>query len=121
MQCQLISIGGVINVQSSSSLSVISHSMLLLLIIRIRNPQHKIDDDGQQQDDSEHRRTKAIVEAGLASEPDTFGTPMVRKERIYHGSHRHDGEEEGGDEGGPIAEIQHADGERAEDNGEIEP
>ena len=46
---------------------------------------------------------------------------MIRVEGINHGGHRDDGEEEGGDEGRTVAEIQHADSKGAEDHGEVEP
>lgn len=46
---------------------------------------------------------------------------MIRHERIHHRQHGDACEEEGGDEGDAVAEIEHADGEGAKDDGEVEP
>lgn len=46
---------------------------------------------------------------------------MVGRQGVNHGEHGHAGEEEGRDEGGPVAEVEHANGQRAEDDGEVEP
>lgn len=46
---------------------------------------------------------------------------MIRDERVDHRSHRDGGEQERGDEGRAVAEVQHADGERAQDDGEVQP
>lgn len=46
---------------------------------------------------------------------------MVRHQRVNHSSHRDRGEEEGGDEGRAVAEVQHSDGEGAQDDAEVEP
>ena len=87
----------------------------------IRDPQHKVHHHRQQQHDGQERRAEPVVEAGLAPDPYALGPPVVRHEGVYHGRHGDAREEEGGDEGGPVAKVQHADGERAEDDGEVEP
>lgn len=46
---------------------------------------------------------------------------MVRYEGVDHGGHGDAREEEGRDEGGAVAKVEHADGERAEDHGEVQP
>lgn len=46
---------------------------------------------------------------------------MVRYERINHRSHRNGCEEEGRDEGWAVPEVQHSDGEGAEDYAEVQP
>lgn len=46
---------------------------------------------------------------------------MVRHQCIYHGQHSDTSEEECRDEGDSITEVQHADGEGAENDGEVEP
>lgn len=46
---------------------------------------------------------------------------MICYQRVYHCQHSDTGEEEGGDEGHAVAKVEHAYGEGAEDNGEIEP
>lgn len=46
---------------------------------------------------------------------------MVGCQGVYHRQHGDSGEEEGRDEGGPVAKIEHANGQGAEDDGEVEP
>ena len=47
---------------------------------------------------------------------------MERHKRIDHAPHRHDGEETGADAGSGVgAKVEQADGEAAEDDGEVEP
>jgi hypothetical protein len=93
----------------------------MLLLRRIRDPEDKVDDHRQEQDDGEERGAEAIIEAGLAAQADGPRAPVVREQRIDHGGHRHDGEHEGGDEGRAVPEVQHADGQSAEDHGEVQP
>ncbi|RFU29679.1 hypothetical protein B7463_g6672, partial [Scytalidium lignicola] len=76
---------------------------------------------GQQQDDSQKCRPKPVIKPSLSPQSDGFRSPMVREERIDHGDHGNEGEEEGGDEGWTVTEVQHANGEGAEDDGEVEP
>jgi len=92
-----------------------------LLSSRIRNPQHEINHHRKQQNNRQHRRAKAIVEAGLAAEANALRAPVIGEEGVEHCGHSDDSEQEGADEGGAVAEVQHADGERAENDGEVEP
>jgi hypothetical protein len=92
-----------------------------LLLRRIRYAQRKVNNNSQQQDDGEECRAKAIIEAGLAAHPNGFRPPVVREQRVHHGGHGDNREQEGGDEGRPVAEVQHPDGQRAEDDGEVQP
>lgn len=95
--------------------------LLSALPSRVDDPEDKVDYHRQQKHDGQHGRPEAVVEAGLTSLPYTLGSPMIRRQGIYHGNHGDTGKQEGGDEGGPVTKIQHADGQGAEDNGEVEP
>jgi hypothetical protein len=46
---------------------------------------------------------------------------MKRHQRVDHGAHGHQGKEAGGDATDGVAEVEEADGETAEDDGEVEP
>ena len=46
---------------------------------------------------------------------------MIRDQGINHASHRDGGKQKGRDEGGTVAEVQHSDGERAQNDAEVEP
>lgn len=92
-----------------------------MLLAAVDNPQHKVDDHGQQQNDGQDRGSKAIIEARLAPHPYALGPPMIREQGVYHGQHGNTREEEGRDEGRAVSEVEHADGQGAEDHGEVEP
>lgn len=93
----------------------------MLLVARICYPEDKVDNDGQQQDDGQEGRTKAVVEAGLSTHSDGFRTPVIGDQSIYHRKHRNAREKKGADERGAVTEVEHADGEGTEDDGEVEP
>ncbi len=46
---------------------------------------------------------------------------MERDKRIYHRGHRHDRKQTGGYAANAVAEVEEADGETAQDHGEVEP
>jgi hypothetical protein len=46
---------------------------------------------------------------------------VKRGERVDHGAHGDQGKEAGGDAANGVAEVEKADGEPAEDDGEVEP
>lgn len=46
---------------------------------------------------------------------------MKRHQGVDHGAHGDEGEEAGGDATDGVAEVEEADGETAEDDGEVEP
>jgi len=94
----------------------------MLSIFRlILNPQHKVHDHRNDQDNSQERRAKLIVETLLATPPDRLCAPVVGEECIAHCEQGYGGEEEGGDEGGLVTKVEHADCEGAEDDGEVHP
>ena len=86
-----------------------------------RQPQHEIDNDGRQQEEGQDGRAKAIIEALLAPHPDAASPPMELVERVEHGAHGDDGEDGGADLADLVAEVEKADGQAAEDDGEVEP
>ncbi len=95
--------------------------MRRLILGCVSYPQNKIDDDGEQQYDGQEGWAEAVVKAGLASDPNRLGAPVVCRQGVYHGHHGDAREEESRDEGGPVAKVEHADGEGAEDDGEVHP
>lgn len=98
-----------------------SHRSRLLLLRRVRNPQHKVNHHRKKQNDSQEGRTKPVIETSLAPHPYRLRPPMVRYEGVYHGGHSDAGEQKGRDKCRAVTEIQHADGQGAEDDGEVEP
>ena len=87
----------------------------------VGDAEDEVDDDGEEEDDGEDGGAEAVVEAGLAPHAYGFRAPVVGEEGVDHGEHGDAGEEEGGDEGGPVAEVQHADGQRPQDHREVQP
>ena len=94
---------------------------VVLLLGLINNPQHKVDNNGQEEYDGQESRAEAVIETSLASHSNGFGPPMVCGEGIYHGEHGDSGEEKGGDEGDAVTKVEHANGEGTEDDGEVQP
>lgn len=97
------------------------YSMLLLPLGIIGDPQHEVHHHGKQQHNSQQRRTESVVKASLSPHPYALRTPVIRHQGIYHGQHGHAGEEKRRDKGRSVAEVEHADGQGAEDDGEVEP
>lgn len=87
----------------------------------VTHTQDEIDDDGHEQDDCEDSGTETIVKASLAAHANTLGAPVVGEEGIDHGQHGDDGEQQGGDLGRGVAKVEHANSQRAEDDGKVEP
>lgn len=104
-----------------SSKHLYSYILVLSLLGGVRYAEDKVDNDGQQQDDGQKGGTEAVVKAGLAANADGFRAPVVRGQGVDHGEHGDAGEEEGADKGRAVAKVEHADGEGAKDDGEVEP
>lgn len=85
------------------------------------NPQHEIDNHSSQQSHSQDARSESIIESTLSSLPYTLRPPVESDQRIYHRSHGDEGEEAGRDATNGVTEVKEADGQTAEDDGEIEP
>ena len=94
---------------------------MLLLLRLIHDSQHEVHNHCEKQDDCQEGRSETVVEPSLAPHADGPCSPMICYQRVYHCQHSDTGEEEGGDEGHAVAKVEHAYGEGAEDNGEIEP
>lgn len=47
------------------------------LAARVRDPQHEVNDDGQQQDDSQDGGSEAVIETSLPSHSYRLGSPMI--------------------------------------------
>lgn len=95
--------------------------MALLLLRLIHNPQDKVDNDGQQKNNRQESWAKPVIESSLPPHSYRLGSPVVCDEGVDHCQHGHAGEEKGGDEGHSVAEVEHANGQGAEDDGEVEP
>ena len=87
----------------------------------IHDPQDEVDHHGDQQQDGQRRGPEPVVEAGLATHPDRLRSPMIGPKCIYERGDRDAGEAEGGDLGGLVAKVEHADGEGADNDGEVQP
>ena len=98
-----------------------SMTLVILVLRRVRDPQNKVDHDRKKQNNGQKRRAEAVIEAGLAPHSYRLGSPVVCYERIYHRGHCDPRKQEGRDEGGAVAKVEHADRQGAEDDGEVEP
>lgn len=98
-------------------------SWLIAAVLRAGrgDPQPEVDDDGSQQQQGQDGRPNTIVEPGLAPDADRFRSPVVRPQRIQEREDGDASEQEGGYLGGFVAEVEHAHGEGADDDGEVEP
>lgn len=94
---------------------------VLLLLGAIGNPQNKVHDDGQQENNGQNRRAEPVIETGLSSHPDRLGSPVVGNQGVDHGQHGDTGEEKGRDEGGAVAKVEHPNRQRAQDNSKVQP
>lgn len=93
----------------------------LMIPTRPSNPQHKVHHHRCQQRNCQHGRPKPIIKPFLPTHPNTLCPPMERHERVEHGGERNEREEAGGDLADTVAKVEEADGQAAEDDGEVEP
>lgn len=94
------------------------HSVPLPLVC---DTEDKVDDDGGQQGKSQHRGTEAVVEAALTALADALRAPVKGDEGVDHGRHGDEREKASADLTNLIAKVEQADGQTAEDDGEVEP
>lgn len=87
----------------------------------IHDPQHEVDHDRDQQQNGQCRGPEPVVEAGLPTHPDRLRSPVIGSKCVYQRGDRDASEAEGGDLGGLVAEVEHADGEGADNDGEVKP
>ena len=85
------------------------------------DPQDKVDNDRKQQSNCKHRRAKAIIESTLPSHTDALRAPVECDERVDHGHQGDECEESSADLSDAVTEVEKADSEAAEDDGEVEP
>jgi hypothetical protein len=97
------------------------NSCSFLLTPSPSNPQNKVDNNRQQQRNSQHCGTKAIIKAALASHADALRAPVESDKSVDHGRQRDEREEAGADLADAVTEVEQADGQAAEDDGEVEP
>jgi len=88
---------------------------------RTRHSQDKIHNNGRKQGNRQHRRTQSIIEPTLSPHPNALRPPMEGEEGIQHRGHGNQSEQPGADLSDLVAEIEKADSETAEDDGEVEP
>jgi hypothetical protein len=88
---------------------------------RPRQPQNKVHNNSRKQGKCQYSRPKPIIKALLAPDPDAPCTPMELIERVEHGSHGNHGEDSCADLSDFVTEVQEADSQAAEDDGEVEP
>lgn len=93
----------------------------MLLLTPNSQPQNKVDHNSREQRNGQNGRTKSVIKATLASETNTPRAPMESEQGIHHGHHGNEGKQAGGDFTNLVAEVEEADCQTAEDDGEIEP
>ena len=91
------------------------------LLLATAQPQDDVHDDGGEKKDGKDRGTKAVVKASLTSLTNASGTPMESEQGVEHGDHGHEGEETGADPTDIVTKVEQADGETAQDDGEVQP
>jgi hypothetical protein len=92
----------------------------LFLIIH-RQPQYEIHHHRTKQRNRQHRRAQPIIEPALPPHPYAPCAPMERKQRIRHRGHGNERKQPCANLSNLVAEVEQADGEPAEDDGEVEP
>jgi hypothetical protein len=92
-----------------------------LFLIPNRQPQHKINNNRRKQRNRQNRRPQPIIKAPLTPHPYTPCAPMESKQSVHHRHHGHDRKQPSADFTNVVAEVQEADGQAAEDDGEVEP
>jgi hypothetical protein len=92
-----------------------------LFAIAHGQPQHKIDNDSREERDCQDGRTQPIVESTLSAHPNAPRAPMECEQGVDHRHHSDKSKESGADLSNLIAEVEKANGEAAEDDGEVEP
>ena len=85
------------------------------------DPQNKINHNRRQKRQRKHRRPKPIVEASLATHPDTLSSPVECDQCVEHSGECDQCEETGRDLSDFVAEVEKTYCEAAEDDGEVEP
>ena len=85
------------------------------------NTKDKVDNDSSQKSNSQHRRTKAIIETTLTPHTNALCSPVIGDKCVDHCSHGDQSEKARRDLTNLVAEVEETDGETAEDDGEVQP
>jgi hypothetical protein len=97
---------------------VLAHS---LFAIAHGQPENEVDNNSREQRDCQNRGTKSVIEATLSAHPNTPRAPVECEQRINHSHHSNKGEEPSANLSNSVTEVEKADCEAAEDDGEVEP
>ncbi len=95
--------------------------LLLRILIRINDSEDKIDDDGEEEANHESSRAKSIIETSLSSTSYLPRSPVICVKRIAGPQYSNNDETQRRPEPSIVTEVQHADTEGTEDDGEIQP
>lgn len=95
--------------------------LLLRILVRINDSEDKIDDDGKEEANHKSSRAKSIIETSLSSTSYLPRSPVICVKRIASPQHSNDDEPQRRPKPSIVTEVQHADTEGTEDDGEIQP
>lgn len=95
--------------------------MLLSILVLICKSEDEVNDHSYQDNKSQERRTKFIVETSLSPLSNRLRSPVKCTQRIDHCEHRRKREEEGRDEGRLVTKVQHANGKSCDDYTQAQP
>lgn len=87
----------------------------------LHHSQNEVDNNCCQQCQSQDCWSKSVVESTLSSHPDALCSPVEGHECVQHCCERNECEEGGADLTNAVTEVEEADGQTAEDDGEVEP
>lgn len=94
---------------------------LVLLAISHGQPQHEVDNNSGEQRQRKDSRTEPIIETTLAPHPYALRAPVEREKGVDHCHHSDSCEQASTDLADPVTEVEKANGQSAEDNGEVQP
>jgi len=94
---------------------------LVLLAISHGQPQHEIDNNSGEQRQRKDSRTEPVIETTLAPHPYALRAPMEREQGVDHGHHSDGSKQASTDLADPVTEVEKANGQSSEDDGEVQP
>lgn len=87
----------------------------------VLHTQDEVDNDSSQQGNGQNSRAKSVVESALTATANTLRSPVKCDDCVDHGGHGDEGEETGRNATDAVTEVQQADGQTAQDDGEVQP
>lgn len=90
-------------------------------MILLGHSKNKVDDNGGQQEDTQHGGAESVIVGARATLPDGSSSPVVGDESVTHGGHGNQGEHACGDSTDLVTEVKKTNGQTAKDDGEVEP